>query len=240
MADDEVQRFYEKEASAYEELRFRSYQGMYSDYIQKSIVLQLVGGCKGQHILEIGSGTGRLTEELVECGANLVCVDLSRNMHKYSRAVLNSASVEYSLMDGSDLGFDDNTFDGCLAVNVMSHVENDYEILVEVSRVLKKGGFFVVNFPNMLGIYFPIGAIVNLLGRSLQAPVYSRWYSFGRIVHSLRKARLNPIQVLGHMIYPRKYCPAALFRCLRELDRKMSCSSLSSLSGQLFVKSCRI
>lgn len=238
--DDEIQRFYDREASVYEEVRFQSYQGIYTDYIQKSTVLELVGGCKGQSVLEIGSGTGRLTKELVKCGAHVVCVDVSRKMHKYSRSVLDSNSVEYFLMDGVDLGFANNTFDGCLVVNVMSHVKNDSAILMEVSRVLKKGGFFVANFPNILGIYFPIGAVVNLIGRSLQAPVYSRWYTFGRIVHSLRKARLDPIQVLGHMTFPRKYCPTVLFRSLSEIDRRMAHSSFSFLCGQLFVKSRRI
>lgn len=223
----------------YEELRFKNYQGIYSKAIQKSIVLKLVGGCKGKSILEIGSGTGRLTKELVKCGANLVCVDFSRKMHEQSRIVLHGKSVEHFVMDGTDLGFADSTFDGCLVVNVMSHIRNDTEILLEVSRVLRKGGFFVANFPNMLGIYFPVGGIVNLLGRSLQAPVYSRWYSLGGIIHSLKDSRLNPVQVIGRMIFPRKYCPEVLFRCLRELDRGILNSSFSFLSGELFVKSFR-
>lgn len=239
MAGDEVQRFYEQEASVYEELRFRSYQGIYSDAIQKSIILELVGGCKGKSILEIGSGTGRLTKELVKCGAHLFCIDFSRRMHEHLRLSLHNNSVEYFVMNGEDLGFADNTFDGCLAVNVMSHIRNESKVLMEVGRVLKKDGFFVANFPNMLGVYFPIGGIVNLFGRSLQASVYSRWYSLGRIVRSLRAARLNPVQVLGHVIFPRKYCPAMLFRFLRELDRRMSYSSLGFLLGDLFVKSRR-
>ncbi|MDH5770335.1 MAG: class I SAM-dependent methyltransferase [Candidatus Bathyarchaeota archaeon] len=239
MADDEVQRFYEHEARVYEELRFESYQGMYSDHIQKSIVLELVGGCKDKSILEIGSGTGRLTKELVKYGANIVCVDFSRKMHEHSRILLHGKPVEYSVMDGTDLGFADGTFDGCLVVNVMSHIRNDSEILMEVSRVLRKGGFFVANFPNMLGIYFPVGGMVNLLGRSLQAPVYSRWYSLKEIIRSLKDVRLNPVQVMGRMIFPRKYCPKVLFRCLIELDRRMLHSSFRFLSGELFVKSFR-
>lgn len=234
---DEVQRFYEGEANVYEELRFRSYQGVYSDAVQKSIVLELVGKCKGKSILEIGSGTGRLTRELAKCGAHLVCVDFSRKMHEHLRMGLHSNSVEYFVMSGTDLGFADNTFDGCLAVNVMSHVKDGSKILMEVNRVLKEGGFFVANFPNLLSVYLPIGGIVNLFGRSLQAPVYSRWYSFGRTIRLLRNARLNPVRVLGHMILPRKYCPTVLFKFFRELDRRMLQSNLGFLSGDLFVKS---
>lgn len=240
MAENEVQRFYEHEANVYDEVRFKSRHGKYSDFVQRSVVFDLIGKCKGKYILEIGSGTGRFTRELVRKGARVTCVDLSRKMHERSRLSLCNDGVEYFVMSGLNLGFVDESFDGCLAVNVMSHVRNDSGIFEEVRRVLKKGGFFVANFPNMSGIYFPVGGIVSLFQRSLQAPVYSRWYSVGEIIHSLRGAGLTPVRVLGHMIFPKKYCPAMLFNFLRELDRRMLNSNLSFLSGDLFVKSCRL
>jgi len=240
VAEDEVQRFYEQESNVYDEVRFKSYHGKYSVFIQRSVVLDLIGKCKGKYVLEIGSGTGRFTRELVKKGAHVVCVDLSRKMHEQSRLSLRNDGAEFFVMSGLNLGFADESFDGCLTVNVMSHIKNDSGIFEEVRRVLKKGGFFVANFPNMSGIYFPVGWIVNLFQRSLQAPVYSRWYSVGEIIRSLRGAGLIPIRVLGRMVFPRKYCPTILFKCLRELDRRMLNSNLSFLSGDLFVKACRL
>ena len=237
MVEEEVRRFYEQEADQYDELRFKSYQGLYVDLIQKSAVVELVGECRGKRILEIGSGTGRFTQELVKCGAHVVCIDLSRRMHDQSRRTVCNDSAACFVMSGSKLGFADETFDGCLTINVMSHVRDDSGIFVEVNRVLKEHGFFVANFPNVSGIFFPIGVFVNAFERSLQAPVYSRWYSLGRLIDSLRNAGLHPVRILGHMIFPRKYCPGVLFKCLKELDRIVSCSSLKLLSGDLFIKS---
>lgn len=237
MTEDTVQRFYEQEAKVYDEARFKSHQGMYSDFIQKSTVLELIGECKGKHILEIGSGTGRFTRELAKRGAHVVCVDLSRKMHEQSRLTLRYDGAEYFVMSGLTLGFADESFDGCLTVNVMSHIKNDSGIFEEVRRVLKKGGFFVANFPNLSGLYFPVGELVNLTERSLQAPVYSKWYSIGSLFGSLRSAGLDPVRVLGRAIFPKKRCPNILFECLKRLDHWLLHLGIDFLSGDLFVKS---
>jgi ubiquinone/menaquinone biosynthesis C-methylase UbiE len=240
LTEDRVQRFYEQEAKVYDETRFKSSHGEYGDSVQKSAVLELIGKCEGKCILEIGSGTGRFARELVKRGAHVVCVDLSRKMCAQSRQALYNGSVEYFVMSGLALGFADETFDVCLTVNMMSHIKNDSVIFAEGRRVLRKGGFFVANFPNMSGIYFPIGGIVNLFERSLQAPVYSRWYTLGALIRSLKGVGLNPVRILGHMIFPKKYCPTMLFKCLRELDLRMLHSTFNVLCGDLFVKSLRL
>jgi ubiquinone/menaquinone biosynthesis C-methylase UbiE len=240
LAEDKVRAFYEKEAAVYAETRFASSQGIYCDAVQRSTVLELIEKCEGKCILEIGSGTGRFTKELVERGAYVVCADLSRKMHEQSRLLLSDASVEYTVMSGSRFGFVNNVFDVCLAVNMMSHIRNDSEIFAEVSRVLKRHGLFVANFANLSGIYLPIGGLVNLFGRSLQAPVYSRWYSLGRLIGSLRRSGLCPVRVLGHIVFPKKHCPSILFRFLKNFDLRMLDSGLSILLGDLFVKSQKV
>jgi len=240
MVEDRVRRFYEQEATIYDEVRFKKHHGKYSDLVQRSLVLDLIGECKDKFILEIGSGTGRFTRELVKKGAHVFCADLSRKMHERSRENLGCNDVEYFVMSGSKLGFADGSFDGCLAVEVMSHVKNVSVVLEEVQRVLKRGGFFIANFPNMSGVYFPIGLVVNLFQRSLQAPVYSRWYSIRGIIRSIKTAGLNPIQIIGRMVFP-KTCSTELFILLREIDQKMLNSNFFNyICGDLFVKSCKL
>lgn len=240
LTEKEVQRFYEQESDVYDQLRFKSPQGIYSSAVQKSIVLELVGDCNGKSILEIGSGTGRLTGELVKRGAYLVCVDLSRKMHEYSRLALDNVSTDYLVMSGANLAFADNVFDGCLAINIMSHVRCHERILREVGRVLKKNGVFVANFPNWTGLYFPVGVAVNCFKRSLQAPVYSRWYSLGEVFRTLENAGLKPVRTLGQMVFPRERCPDIMFRLLRGIDFKVRDSGLKLFSGNLFVKSHKL
>lgn len=233
--------FYQKEAMMYHETRFKSPHGRYVDFIQKTTVLELIGDCKGKRILEIGSGTGRFTKELAKRGAHVVCVDLSRNMHLQSR--LNSSefsNVEYYLMSGTELGFAQESFDLCLTVNVMSHIKNSCLLFKEVSRVLKKNGSFVANFPNSSGFYFFVGWVVNFFNRSLHGPVYSRWYSLDELFYILTSVRLRPVVIIGHLILPKKYCPSFLLPSFRYLDNILSKSKFRILLGDLFVKSYNV
>jgi len=231
--------FYEKETKVYDETRFKSHHGKYANFVQQSALLELLPKIDGKYVLEIGSGTGRFTRELITQGAHVVCVDLSRKMHERSRSLLSGNCVENLVMSGSHLGFDDKTFDLCLTINMMSHIKNASIIFREASRVLKKGGFFIANFPNLSGFYLPIGGLVNLTERSLQAPVYSKWYSIGNLFSSLRSSGLDPVHVLGRAIFPKKYCPNILFQCLKKIDQLMLTLGIDSLSGDLFVKSRR-
>lgn len=236
MSENKVQTFYEQEAKKYDATRFKTSHGVFADFVQKSAVLELLGNCQGKRILEIGSGTGRFTKELVKRGATVVCVDLSRPMHEQSRIAIYNTNVQYFVMSGLDLGFANETFDICLTINMMSHIKDESRIFNEVHRVLKKEGFFLANFPNMSGLYFPIGALVNLFERSLQVPVYSKWYTVGKLTRSFKTNSFVPEQRLGRMIFPKKYCPAVLFKLLNAIDRLLRNPTLSILYGDLFVK----
>jgi len=237
LTEAEVQGFYERDSRVYYNKRFRSSHGKYSDFVQKSAVFDLLQNCRGKRVLEIGSGTGRFTKELVKRGAQVVCADFSRNMHGQSRAGLPYGSVAFFVMSGSNLAFGDGFFDACVSVNVMSHIENIGAVLAEVRRVLKPGGAFVANFPNYAGFYFPLGAAVNLSRQSVQAKVYSRWYTFGGVFGLLRHAELEPVGSVCHLVFPVSHCPDFLFKCLAKFDAGVSSSWTRFLLGDVFVKS---
>lgn len=237
MSSKKIRDFYEYEAIKYDKTRFNSAHGVYTNSIQRSAVFELIGSCRGKNILEIGSGTGRFTKELIKRGANVFCVDISRKMHETSQLYLHSKSLERFVMSGLKLGFDSQTFDGCLAVNVMSHISNELTLFREIKRVLKIDGFFVANYPNLSGIYFPIGYCVNLFKRSLQADVFSKWYIVSKLFDALHGVGLPPSRILGHIIVPKKFCPTLLLSALKYADRIISSNSaFMFFSGDLFVK----
>jgi ubiquinone/menaquinone biosynthesis C-methylase UbiE len=237
LTEAEVRGFYERDSSVYNNKRFKSSHGKYSDFVQKSAVFDLLQSCRGKRVLEIGSGTGRFTREMAKRGAHVVCADLSRNMHGQSRAGLPCGSAAFFVMSGSNLAFGDGCFDACVSVNVMSHIENIGAVLSEVRRVLKPGGVFVANFPNYAGFYFPLGTAVNLSRRSVQAKVYSRWYTFGGVFGLLRHVGLEPAGSVCHLVFPVSHCPDFLFKCLVKFDAEMRSSWTRFLLGDVFVKS---
>ena len=129
LSEKSIRTYYQKEAAVYD-ARFNKSQGRYGDYRQRKKVLEFVGSCKGKRILEIGSGTGRFSRELARNGAQVFCVDLSRNMHNQARLLSSYRDSSYFVMKGGSLGFSDETFDACVAINVMSHIKNDFESTV--------------------------------------------------------------------------------------------------------------
>ena len=139
-------------------------------------------------------------------------------------------------MNGLHLAFKNEAFDVCLTINMMSHIEKVPPIFQEIKRVLKSNGFFVANFPNMSGLYFPIGLLVNLFKRSLQSPVYSRWYSLKEIILFLDSVKLFPTVIIGQVIIPKKYCPVPIFVFMKLFEKKMSNSAFRYLLGDIIIK----
>jgi SAM-dependent methyltransferase len=55
--------------------------------------------------------------------------------------------------------FEDNTFDAVVATEVLEHLISPVEMIAEGSRILRKGGFFMVTTPNVSHI----GAVLKLM-----------------------------------------------------------------------------
>jgi SAM-dependent methyltransferase len=58
-------------------------------------------------------------------------------------------------MDVHDIPFDDNTFDAAMCNHVMEHVEDDIKAMSEIYRVLKPGGWAILQVP----FFSPVGEV---------------------------------------------------------------------------------
>jgi ubiquinone/menaquinone biosynthesis C-methylase UbiE len=94
------------------------------------------------HILEIGTGTGRIGMPIIARGFRFTGVDIDPDMMAVFRAKYGGISRKVSLVeaDAQDLPFDDHSFDGALAVHVWDLLPNLEKALSEALRVIKPGG----------------------------------------------------------------------------------------------------
>ena len=106
-------------------------------------------------ILEVGSGTGRISIPLMERGANLIGCDLSARMLKRQLEKYPAARVAQS--DAARLPFVSDYFDAVLTVHVMHLVGLWREALREFKRVLKPGGRYLY-----LSTYEPVGDSIRI------------------------------------------------------------------------------
>jgi ubiquinone/menaquinone biosynthesis C-methylase UbiE len=97
------------------------------------------------YILDLGCGTGKLFKRLAKQFPTLsgVGLDLSENMVKQAK-LRNQFPERITFKQGNaeSLPFQETTFDGVFNTISFLHYRNPQEVFKQVSRVLKKDGYF--------------------------------------------------------------------------------------------------
>jgi ubiquinone/menaquinone biosynthesis C-methylase UbiE len=102
-------------------------------------ILDIVGPTA--RILDVGTGTGRISIPLLGRGADLVGSDLSAKMLRRLREKHLTARIAQA--DASNLPFPGDCFDAVLTVHVLHLVDPWLDALGEIRRVLKPGGVYL-------------------------------------------------------------------------------------------------
>lgn len=96
---------------------------------------------KESRVLEVGTGTGRISIPMMERGANLIGCDISAKMLARQREKYPAARLTQS--DAAFLPFLTGHFDAVLGVHVMHLIGPWREALREFKRVLRPNGVFL-------------------------------------------------------------------------------------------------
>jgi SAM-dependent methyltransferase len=96
---------------------------------------------KGARILDIGSGVGGYSVEMIAQGARVISLDLIRRPHQ--------ASGQHSLLTASALAIPlhDECMDFVLCASLIEHVPDPARLLAEIERTLVEGGYLYLSFP---------------------------------------------------------------------------------------------
>jgi len=128
---------------------------------RKRIVLELVRRhARGNKIkiLDLGCGTGILTQSLLKEGHSVASLDCSSQMLDKLEESLRKSKCENFLgtylRNVSDTSFSNESFDAIICIGVFQYQLNDDHLLKEINRILKKGGFCVFTLPNLLRLNY--------------------------------------------------------------------------------------
>ncbi len=97
---------------------------------------------EGKSVLEIGSGIGLDSYEMVKHGLKLTAIDLTENAINTIRERFQREGLEgdFKVADACHLPFPDNSFDYVYSFGVLHHTADTDRSIIEVHRVLKEGG----------------------------------------------------------------------------------------------------
>jgi trans-aconitate methyltransferase len=152
-----------------------------------SDLVELLAPKKGEHILDLGCGTGHLAQQIAAHGARVTGLDSSAEM--IERARLNYPDLELVQGNGADFAFDE-PFDAVFSNAALHWIHAADDVVRCVWQALRPGGRFIAEFggkDNVRAILAAYYASLSAAGHSL--PEQEPWYfpSLGEYATVLEK-----------------------------------------------------
>ncbi|NER81829.1 MAG: methyltransferase domain-containing protein [Leptolyngbya sp. SIO1D8] len=137
-------------------------------------VLDLLNPRPGEHILDLGCGTGQLTQAIADRGATVIGLDADPAM--ISTAQQNFPSISFSVADAREFSLA-TPVDAIFSNAVFHWIPEQTAVIARLWAALKPGGRLAVEFGgkgNMAGVITAIAAARDTLGYG--AASASAWY----------------------------------------------------------------
>lgn len=132
---------------------------------------------KGEHILDVGCGTGTLTEKIAETGAVVTGIDASPEM--IAKAKQTYPNIEFFVKEGSNFSFD-KKFDAAFSNAAFHWIKDQQSLLQCIYDSLKDGGRLVYEKgakQNIASIHNAIKKILNEEGFELNTNIKVNYFS---------------------------------------------------------------
>jgi demethylmenaquinone methyltransferase/2-methoxy-6-polyprenyl-1,4-benzoquinol methylase len=140
-------------------------------------LIKIVKATQPKNILDVATGTGDLAIALADSSAKkIVGLDISAGMLSVGQKKIDAKKLDHKIemvqADSEDLPYEDNYFDAITVAFGVRNFEHLDKGLLEINRVLKPGGVFVVletsvptNFPFKQGYKIYAKGILPAIGK---------------------------------------------------------------------------
>jgi len=105
---------------------------------------------RGKRVLDAGCGAGYGSAELAQTAESVTGIDRAPEAIEFARAHYALPNLQFEEASCTALPHADGSFDLVVAFEVIEHLENWREFLLEARRVLTAGGQLVISTPNKL------------------------------------------------------------------------------------------
>ena len=109
---------------------------------EKNVVAAMRRHCPQGRVLDFPCGKGYLSGFLADEGYDVVAADIDRDIFEPEDITWEKADLD------ADFAFEDSSFDIVCCVAGMEHTESPYHVAREMRRVLRPGGYLMLQVPN--------------------------------------------------------------------------------------------
>jgi len=127
--------YFDQISSQWDTLR----KGFYGDEVREA-VLNAVQPGPDDTVLDVGAGTGFLTEAAAKVAKKVVALDLSKSMTDEARAKVLGGNVEFKLGSAESIPLDDGSVEVVVGNMILHHCPSPEVAIREMVRVLKPQG----------------------------------------------------------------------------------------------------
>ncbi|MGA7722495.1 MAG: methyltransferase domain-containing protein [Ignavibacteriaceae bacterium] len=138
-------------------------------------VLNLLNPKPGEVILDLGCGTGHLTNLIAKSGACVYGIDSSVAM--IEQAHINYPGIKFNVMDALNFSLD-TKYDAVFSNAVLHWIPEKEKVIECIRNCLKQGGRFVAEFGGKDNVKFIVESIKKILAENgySQNISYVNWY----------------------------------------------------------------
>jgi trans-aconitate methyltransferase len=167
-------------------------------------VVELLAPQPGERILDLGCGTGHLTNQIAAAGASAFGIDISGPMIAQARRLY--PNLRFEIADGTDFHFDER-FDAVFS-NAAIHWMKDQQAVARcVWEALKPGGRFVAEFGgkgNIQSIRSALAKAVKAVSEEIGPASFARYYPTIGEYSTLLEAQGFRVTFASHFDRPTK------------------------------------
>lgn len=186
---ESIQATYNEQAATYDQSRLKTAFQRRFDAAERSVIRRHLPNLKTA--LEVGVGTGRLTNELLAKAETVTAVDISENMlvevrKKYPQA----RNLELRCVNAHELsqipGY--GAFDAVMSFRMLPHIDNIVELLRLLRNAARPGGIIIADFWNPISYTY---------WKKRGSSVYNHYVTYREALIMLRNSGLELTVVEG-------------------------------------------
>lgn len=209
-------------------------QEVYSNEDRIYLNLIKVSNVDGKKILEVGAGSGRDSFRLAQENGVVFVLDYSPQALKIvsNLNLKNDSRVFLIQGDACHIPMPDASMDIVFHQGLMEHFKDPMPLLKEHFRILKPGGFLLVDVPQKYHIYTLIKQVLIFFNKWFAG--WETQFSIGQLKKLIQQAGF---EVRHH--YGRWMRPSLFYRIFREILKKMNIKLAQYPSGFRLTRTVR-